>query len=132
MLALGGLDPALVLMNLETKAPMSGVDAAVDEARIHAVGGWMGKENAVEPALVPSTAVVHVALAGVGISDAQGPGDRGGFVIVAEGTVGKVMAVLVALGELDAKVGKDAVTEDVDFVVVGNEGDESVEGEGVR
>ena len=41
------------------------------------------------------------------------------------------MAVLVALGELDAKIGKDAVAKDVDFVVVGNEGDESVEGESV-
>ena len=91
----------------------------------------MGKENAVEPALVPSTAVVHVALARVGIPDAQGPGDHAGFVVAAEGAVGKVMVVLIALGELDAKIGKDAVTEDVDFVVVGNESHESVELEGV-
>ena len=132
---LGGLDPALVGMDVQTKAPMPGILAAINEARVHAVGGWVGEEDPVEPALVPPAAVVDVALTGVGVADAQGPGDRLGFVLVAvgaEGTVGKVLAVRIALGELDAKIGQDAIAEDVDSMLVGNEGDESVKSEGVR
>ena len=68
--ALGGLDPALVRINFEAEAPMPGVDAAVTEARIHTVGGRVGEQNPVEPALVPPAAMVDVTLAGVGISDA--------------------------------------------------------------
>jgi len=39
------------------------------------------------------------------------------------------LAVRIALLELDAEVGQDAFAEDVDAMVVGNEGDESVESE---
>ena len=51
--------------------------------------------------------------------------------LAAEGAVGKVLAVRIALLELDAEVGKDAFAEDVDTIMVGNEGDKSVELEGV-
>mmetsp|Transcript_3991 Transcript_3991/g.11345 ORF Transcript_3991/g.11345 Transcript_3991/m.11345 type:complete len:200 (+) Transcript_3991:602-1201(+) len=111
---------------------MPGIFAAFDEARIHTVGGGVAEENPVEPSLVPPTAMVDVALVGVGVADAQGPGYGIGFALVGEGAVRKVLVVLVALSELDTKVRKDAITEDVDAALVGNKGNESVEFEDVR
>ena len=43
-----------------------------------------------------------------------------------------MLTVRVTLVELDTKVRKDTVAKDVDAIIVGNEGDESVELEGVR